>query len=65
MMSTRLWKNSLEGEARREVLLPAIDDVILNVDLDKRRITVHLLEGLIRQENGRKREVDRPCKQKR
>ena len=30
-----------------EVLLPAIDDVILEVDTEGNRITVHLLEGLM------------------
>ncbi|TKJ39783.1 16S rRNA processing protein RimM [candidate division LCP-89 bacterium B3_LCP] len=29
-----------------ELLIPAISDVILNIDLDKRLITVHLIEGL-------------------
>lgn len=32
---------------RGEILLPAIDDVILDVDTEARRITVHLLEGLM------------------
>jgi len=31
----------------REVLLPFIDDVILDVDLDAGKITVRLLEGLL------------------
>ena len=31
----------------KTVLLPAIPDVILEVNLDQKRITVHLLEGLI------------------
>ena len=30
-----------------EILLPAIDDVILKVDTEGNRITVHLLEGLM------------------
>lgn len=30
-----------------ELLLPAIPDVIINIDLDSRKITVHLLEGLL------------------
>lgn len=30
-----------------EILLPAIDDVILDVDTDDNRLTVHLLEGLM------------------
>lgn len=32
--------------AAGEVLLPAIKDVVLSIDLDARRMTVHLLEGL-------------------
>ena len=31
----------------REVLLPFIDDVVLEVDLEARRMTVRLLEGLV------------------
>lgn len=31
----------------KEILLPAIDDVILGIDLEKAEIKVHLLEGLI------------------
>jgi len=31
----------------KEVLLPAIPDVILDVDLDKHIMTVHLLDGLV------------------
>jgi len=31
----------------KEILLPAIDEVILNVDLETRQIQVHLLEGLL------------------
>jgi 16S rRNA processing protein RimM len=34
----------------RELLLPAIPDVILNVDLDARIIKVHLMPGLIKNE---------------
>ena len=33
-------------EAGKEILLPAIAEVILDVDLDTRRIKVHLLPGL-------------------
>jgi 16S rRNA processing protein RimM len=33
----------------REVLLPAIDDVILAVDLEEKKMTVHLLPGLIEE----------------
>lgn len=31
----------------KDILLPAIDDVIIEIDLDKKRIMVHLIEGLI------------------
>ncbi len=34
---------------RGEVLLPAIEDVIVEVDLEKKRMTVHLLPGLIEE----------------
>lgn len=33
--------------AEREYLIPAIDDVVTAVDLDRRTMTVHLLEGLL------------------
>jgi 16S rRNA processing protein RimM len=39
-----------KGKLLREVLLPAIDEVILNVDTEKRIMTVHLLEGLLDEE---------------
>ncbi len=31
----------------REILLPAIKDVVLTIDLDERRMVVHLLPGLV------------------
>ena len=31
----------------REVLVPAIKDCVLSVDVDNGRITIHLLEGLL------------------
>ena len=34
------------------VLIPAIEDVVLEVDMDKARIVVHLLEGLVDGEKG-------------
>lgn len=34
-------------EADREVLIPAIRDCILSVDIEERRMKVHLLEGLL------------------
>ena len=36
----------------RELLLPYIDDVVRQVDLEEKKITVHLLEGLIAGEQG-------------
>lgn len=35
------------AEDKKEILLPAIPDVILGIDAAKREIKVHLLEGLI------------------
>ena len=35
------------NEAGREILLPAIADVILEVDLASRTMKVHLLPGLV------------------
>lgn len=31
----------------KPLLLPVIDDVVLNVDIESKRITVHLMEGLV------------------
>jgi len=36
----------VKGPAGEEVLLPALRSVILQIDLEARRITVHLMEGL-------------------
>lgn len=36
---------------KKELLLPVIDDVILNVDVQAKMVTVHLLEGLMPDEN--------------
>lgn len=33
--------------AEREILLPDIDDVVLDIDFDNGRLTVHLLPGLL------------------
>ena len=38
-----------------DVLIPAIEDVVREVDLEGKRITVHLLEGLIPEEKKKKR----------
>jgi 16S rRNA processing protein RimM len=37
----------VRNEAGREILLPAIPSVVLEVDMEGRRMKVHLLEGLI------------------
>ena len=34
-------------ESGREILLPYIDDCILEVDIESKKVTVHLIEGLI------------------
>lgn len=42
-----VWVVTPDGSKEKPVLLPVIDPVVLNVDVVERRITVHLLEGLI------------------
>ena len=37
----------VKDELGKQILLPAIKEVIKNVDLENKRITVHLLEGLV------------------
>jgi 16S rRNA processing protein RimM len=37
----------LQSPQNEEILLPAIRDVIRNVDLENKRMTVHLLPGLL------------------
>lgn len=37
----------VDSEGGSEILLPAIADVVKNVDLDNKRVTVHLLPGLL------------------
>ena len=37
----------VETEEGKEVLLPAIPSCILKVDVEKARMTVHILEGLL------------------
>jgi len=32
---------------KKEILIPAVKEIIRNVDVEKRRITIHALEGLI------------------
>lgn len=36
----------VKRDNNKPLLLPVIDDVILNVDLENKKITVHILEGL-------------------
>lgn len=36
----------VKSEQGDDVLLPYIDDVVLNIDVDAKKVTVHLLEGL-------------------
>jgi 16S rRNA processing protein RimM len=35
-----------------EVLLPAVDDVVLDLDLESRRMVVHLLPGILIEDGG-------------
>ena len=37
----------VKNEDAKEILLPGIDDVIKNIDLENKRITVHMLKGLM------------------
>ena len=37
----------IKDEFGKQVLLPGIEEVIKNVDLEGRKITVHLIPGLI------------------
>ena len=39
--------NYVVRSARGEILIPAIDEVIKSVDLDKRRVTIEAIEGLL------------------
>lgn len=34
-------------ETKKEILLPAIDECILDINIEESRITVHLMEGLV------------------
>lgn len=36
----------VKREGKRDLLLPVIDDVVLDVDTDDRVVTVHIMEGL-------------------
>jgi len=37
----------VHDENHKEILLPDIEEVILNIDLDTKKITVHIIEGLL------------------
>jgi len=39
--------NYVVGGAEREILIPAIEDVVKSVDLDRGRITIEAIEGLL------------------
>jgi len=41
----------IRSQSGSEVLLPAIDDVILSVDLERKEILVHLLPGLLPEQD--------------
>ena len=36
----------VKDSLNKQILLPAIKDVIKNIDIENKKITVHLLEGL-------------------
>lgn len=42
----------IEGDTYGEVLIPIIDEVLLDVDFDEGLATIHLLPGLIDDEGG-------------
>jgi len=37
----------MKGDAERTVLIPAVDHVVLSVDLENKRMTIHALPGLL------------------
>lgn len=37
----------IRSEDGKEVLIPDIDEVVLNIDLDNKKITVHIIDGLL------------------
>jgi 16S rRNA processing protein RimM len=37
----------VKPKSGKELLLPYIDDVVLNVDVEQKKVTVHILEGLL------------------
>ena len=38
---------AVKNELGKQILLPAIEDVIKNIDMEKRKMTVHLIPGLV------------------
>ncbi|MFX3631347.1 MAG: ribosome maturation factor RimM [Candidatus Pristimantibacillus sp.] len=45
--ANHVWVVDLVKSKGKQVLLPVIDDVILNVDVASKKVTVRLMEGLI------------------
>lgn len=41
----------VKNPAGRELLLPALQQVVLEIDLERKRMKVHLLPGLVEEEN--------------
>lgn len=37
----------VKDELGKQILLPAIKDVLLDIDIEKQRVTIHLLKGLV------------------
>ena len=40
-------KNFVKNSEGKQILLPAISDVIKNIDLEQKKIVVNLIEGLL------------------
>jgi len=45
LTSNDIW--IIKDEMKREILIPAIKDVIRQVDVSKKEITIHVIEGLL------------------
>jgi 16S rRNA processing protein RimM len=45
LTSNDIW--IIKDELKREILIPAIKDVIRQVDVSKKKITIHVIEGLL------------------
>ena len=37
----------IKNELGKTIVLPAVEDIILNIDIKERKMTVHLIKGLI------------------